>query len=736
MIRHLFAAAAALAAAQAIASGYDATPNFANTSTTDLTLARYQAGELGILRPTYERVYLYAAWRAIALGQQGLKKAPNPDQALNRALGNRFGGWSGIGEGDAIRAWSEQIDSALGKGMDREAPAKPLSYINCPAASYSFAAATLAGLAKRKDATPARLQAWIRAQRQVFKFCGDDPDNPRGWDNTKKVDIPMPSELPASEPLHWRQVQQYQLAAAAFHDNQFVLSGQRFAQIGATAGHPLRDWGAYLALRSAARAGASGKLDAAAATAAMASIATAADAILADSTLSARHEDSRAVVRAARAAITPQARFAELSALLDRPDANPYLDDYLGDWRVIANHLDVDGIEPFRKSAGFVDWIMTMRFCGEEACKDSPAHALQMWQRAVDGRDAVQARVWLVAAAMLAPGMTPALEKAALKVAPGAPEYLTVRHALQRHYRSSGANDKARAIGDALLASAELRRSESTSARNLVTAERFAAANSLDDAAGFLVRTQIMERDADTGEGMPAQHRTPDQDGMHWLNGALSVASLHTLSLHPRIEQPVRVRIAIAAWMRADLLGDAGTALKAAGTVEKLAPQLAEAMRNYQNLAPAARHDWMLLSALRHGLAPNFTEAGIDVYKLRDKGETRTDMWCKVTRMYESDQEPNRPKLAPVLPDATAPAEVAALDKVKNATSYYGDFVLARADAVPKDPELPWLLHVVVKSTRGGCLDQDASALSKKAFGLLHKRFKGNEWARKTPYHY
>jgi hypothetical protein len=39
-------------------------------------------------------------------------------------------------------------------------------------------------------------------------------------------------------------------------------------------------------------------------------------------------------------------------------------------------------------------------------------------------------------------------------------------------------------------------------------------------------------------------------------------------------------------------------------------------------------------------------------------------------------------------------------------------------------------------STRGGCLDQDAPALSRKAFALLHKRWPRSEWARATPYFY
>ena len=53
--------------------------------------------------------------------------------------------------------------------------------------------------------------------------------------------------------------------------------------------------------------------------------------------------------------------------------------------------------------------------------------------------------------------------------------------------------------------------------------------------------------------------------------------------------------------------------------------------------------------------------------------------------------------------------ELARLCNMKTATGVLGDDVLAWAASYPQDPELPWLLHVVVMSTRGGCLDPDAN---------------------------
>ena len=732
MLRRLLAAAACFATAQALASGGYAGPNFANSRGTDIVLARYQAGELGVLRPSYERVFLYGAWRAIALGPQGLKAAPNLEHGLEAALGASYGGWSDV-EGDekVFEKWQAAVEKAIG----RQPPQPPLPYLACPLASYRFATDTLGALAQRPDATAARLQAWVQAQRTVFRVCGDDPDTPKSYP-LRKVAVAMPAELPAAEALYWRQLRQYQLAAAAFHSGQHAASAERFARIGATRDHPMRAWGAYLQLRSMARAGAAG----ASPEAAVQAIAALADKIQADPALEARHEDARAVLRMARAAITPQARLAELSAMLADPAADPYDEDQLGDWRYLLSSGTPANYKALRQSTGFIDWIETLRECPypvPAACAPQRAHAEDQWRAAVQRRDAAQSRVWLAASAMLAAAMPPDLEKAALLVAPAAPEYLTVRHALVRHYRLAGQPARARSVADALLASPQLKAAHSISANNLLLQERFPLAETLADAAAFLVRTEVNRQDYDTGEGANATTPRPAEDGLHWLNAQLSVASLTALAADKRLPGALRARIGVAAWMRADLLDDAAGALKAAATVAGVAPQLAPVMARYRSLPARARRAWMLESAMRHNLSPTVGLGGYEEFKPVEQDNIVAGMWCKIPADPDTwYPEGAAPPPTPVLPGAGAEAEIAALGAMKTATGFVGEHVMARAAATPKDPALPWLLHVVVKSTRGGCLDADAKELSRKAFRLLHQRYPKSEWAAKTPYHY
>lgn len=743
----MVAAAAALSAAPALASGggmpYD---RFVNRDRPDLAPARYQAGQLGVVQPHFQRVYLYAAWRAIALGADGLKAAPNPPGAILRATGAAYSGWDDYDQSKAIyQGWKDAAAAAL-----RQAPRAPLqdtySYRDCPREGYTFATQTLRQLAQRADATPARLQAWVDAQNTVFASCGDDPrQSTRPF--VALPPLPVPADLPATEGV-WAQLRGYQVAAAYFYKGDYANSAPRFTAIGATPNHPMRAWGAYLALRSSTReAAANIKFNSPDMTERAEALAAQAQRILADASLAPLHEATRAAVRAMQARITPQARFEHISTALDQPRSDPYQLDYLGDWRVLAEE-QVNMFRPERWAAtaqrhDFIDWIATLNGCDllrKEGCGKQRAHALEKWD-ALAATDTPAARTWLVAAIMLADTLPASLELAALRVKPAAPEYATVRYHLARSYRLAGQADRARAIDDAMLALS----ADSTAMRNLFLQERFALATSNAEAARYLMRQPLRSMDADTGESAPAREKAmPASDGRRWINGGLSAADLLQLAGDSALDQPVRHAIAAMTWLRADLLGQHDVALRAAALLEP-DPAFREATREYRSASSAeARRHIVLLAALRLRITTKLDDYEPHLtapFSLSAPVDTTASSWCgaRVAELNENaDSDPEKPPPAPAT--ATAPAqrarEFAVLDALPTATGFIGRHVLEHAAAQPNDPELPWLLYVVVQSTRGGCLDADAHTLSKQAFTLLHKRFPDNEWTRKTPYFY
>lgn len=786
------AAALLLTTGMAAASWSEPSDDYVSRYRTDLALDRYQAGQLGVVLPTYIRSNLYTAWRDVMLGTPGLPgaqtAAPNRAGGLAALERGRKGGWLDQDTGRAAYDnWRTAVRNASGREMEPARDADKLvdSYLNCPVGSYVFAAVTLNTLAARADATPARLGAWIANQRQVFKACGDDP-NVAGYLYQRSKSPPAPPVPPAAtEPLHWRQVSEYQLASFALYGEDYARSTVLFDRIGATEGHPQRAWGEYLALRSQARvalfipgtqderwkARAARAQEGAQAAAArlleqeqkLAAIEARIARIVANPALAARHEDSRAIGRSMQASLTPAARFAQLGQLLDDPRADPYQDDRLGDWLTLADRL-LDAPQPgkpdprpaMRAATGFLDWIQTIQQCQQyqatRTCAAEQGHALEQWQRYAKEGNAAQARVWLMASAMLAGVMPPALEQASLKVAPGAPEYLTVRQALARHYRLARQFDQARALADAELAGRQLAASGSNAARNLYLQERFAVAASPADAARYLLRRRSTATDYDTGEqavtkaDAPAPREEIAADGQRWINSSLSAADLQALGADQSLPSAVRARLGVAAWMRFDLLGQYDAALKAAQQVEDNSTELAPVMRQYRALkADAARHHWMLVNAVKYALTPMpGTWRMADAYAQLPADEATASMWCKMPsaagQPYEENTEVELAPPAPAAGDAADLArrdrELARLGALKTATGYLGDHVLQRVAARPNDPDLPWLLHVVVRSTRGGCLDDDAKALSKKAYTVLHQRYGKTEWAKKTPYFY
>jgi len=747
---------------------------FVDRSGTDLPPQAYADGQLGVLLPGYERVHLYAAWRAITLGQAELKKHPGAPDGMRRALGTTYNEWSADPQQPANR-WIAASNAVLqrpagGNEYQRtiKMTANYSSYVNCPPAAFTFAVDTLKQLGKRADATPQRLGSWTLAQKQVFEFCSYSPDRPQ-WAGVSKSEAPrMPEDLAASEPLYWRQMREYQIAAAYFYAGDLEKSAQRFAAIGANPAHPMQAWGDYLALRSHARMATlrpqppGRRADGLGITdqpELYEPLHEEAERILGNPQLGAVHDATHSLLRSLQYRLMPRQRLADLSAQLDDLSLDPNFEDHLGDWRRLANDVfdvyqpnaQVQALEAsMRSQHAYFDWIRTIQPCApgdtRPGClvKARAAHALKTWAASPAPKNAQEPdlrRTWLVASLMLGDKLPPALEAAALAVPRSAPEYMTVRYHLSRLYRLAGDIKKARAMADTGLEAAAALPAQSNSARNLLRQERMASASSLADAAPYLDRDTLGFRDPDTGErNTERSDRRPDDDGRALLNAGLPLKDLLTLARDEHLTPQTRSRVAIAAWLRADLLDRRADAEAAAAVVAKAAPALKAVTDRYLALNTSVeRRHWLLVSALNYHLSATVSEAYIRgvmpnvPLTAPVKDDAVADMWCSVI-----DRDPRFSSTAAVEPIQVAtdvPArdrEIAELQRIRTATGVVSDDVMAWARSHPDDPEVPWLLHVVVKSTRGGCLDADASRVSKAAFQLLHKRYKNSEWARKT----
>jgi hypothetical protein len=83
-----------------------------------------------------------------------------------------------------------------------------------------------------------------------------------------------------------------------------------------------------------------------------------------------------------------------------------------------------------------------------------------------------------------------------------------------------------------------------------------------------------------------------------------------------------------------------------------------------------------------------------------------------------------------------AAAERAILDAADSQANYYVKVALEFAQKHPDDPRVPESLSRAVKNTDRNCNNSRTSALSKKAFTLLHSKYPNTSWAKSTKYWY
>lgn len=712
----------------------------------DIPLDRFQAGELGVIQPGMRRVYLYTAWRAFSLGSR-VTASPGTQGGLARADGSVFD-----------HGWTQDDDTPYQPLLARVAalmhqPANEYSVhrmMACPRPATRYALDVFNSASARPDATPARVDGWVQAQYKVALACQAADDQRYSYGERKAPPLVAPAPVATDEPLYWRQLNDYQRAAWAFQAEHYADSTALFEHIGATPGHPMHALGAYLALRSEVRralaAGIKG-VDLAQREAQARALEQRGSAILADASLAPMHEPTRALLRSMRAGLTPETRLDELNRYLDKPDADPFAQDRLGDWSVLMNDAQPQQVQALRAGHEFIDWIETVRGCtgltSNPACEPAGAHALARWRQ-------TRSRPWLVAALMLPQSPEPDLMRAGLALPPDDPAWVTVRYHLARLTRLAGKPDEARAIADGVL-----QRQLSPGTRNLLREERFAVATSVPDAAGYLLRTNVdYAKSAARSEAPSASERESareimvDDDGLAWLNLGLPVAGMIELARQPQLPPALRARIAGAAWIRATLLDKVDEGRPAGALLAQLAPVSAGAVARYDHAASnLERRHIVLAEAVRVGLHAQLDMDSQPVAPVA-ADEATASAWCSFKTgdaaaepgVYHEFEPPAFAWRFPDMPDTghadLRHAELARLGAMKTATGVTGDDVLAWAASHPEDPDLPWLLHVVVMSTRGGCLDPDSPALSRTAWNLLHKRYAGSEWADKTPYFY
>lgn len=248
-----------------------------------------------------------------------------------------------------------------------------------------------------------------------------------------------------------------------------------------------------------------------------------------------------------------------------------------------------------------------------------------------------------------------------------------------------------------------------------------------------------------------------DADAATIINRRLPLDVLEQICTTKRLPSALRDELAIVIWTRAFLLKRWDITRRVAPHVKRLIPGTATLVDEMMSAKDAASRTAIgaILMARYPGMVGHvesqiiFTEKADELAlpnmrpALRQESN-RLNWWCSFPenaywsmKGYGNGYVAN--EAAPFLTKKQKQLfgkESAKLTSIPNATDYLGHIVMSWAKQHPYDARLPPALHLLVRSSRGGCIGDDTSTLSVSAFRHMHKYFPKSEWTRKTRVHY
>lgn len=506
--------------------------------------------------------------------------------------------------------------------------------------------------------------------------------------------------------------------------------------------------------------------------------------ILADDSLREVHPATRRLLDFARFKLEPAARLRELEREVLEPhgtdlqqslyDYTFMLDKFLHEENASAGEMRArkssDIPVELRSTGGasdVTDWALTFQTMDETA----RLHAVERWR-------ATHTPAWLIAAlskTQNANSETDALVSEALQLSRTNPAFTTAAYYALRLLVESGEASKRtearRRLDELLNHTAGETSALTSSARNLLLGLRARTARDLDEYLRDAARrpaelgydyVQTPASPLDESWSQPDEGRDGreaafvrgeryafDGETAAFLNTQLPLAVSLQAARSRRLPAYLRRDLALAAWLRAGMLDEFATGRELAAVARELAPELRDEINAYLNATDAdARRFAVVFAALRHpGLRP-YVDNGIGrTTPFARIDSYRDNWWCALAdfkgtltaaeRAGESsaDAPPADapPNFLSAAQQSAARAELKRLAASDTAPNFLTQEVLTYAARRPADPRVPEALHLSVKTTRYGCTNPATGELSRRAFTLLHTRYKGNAWTARTP---
>lgn len=739
--------------------------------------------------------------QAVAVNAYLLNPWESDDQA-----GGSPGKLSGFKAWIAARSAFGAVDGYMpdaGLATNRSIPGENYGeFTNCLDDAFSTAAKTLANRIAAHSADDPAVIDWVRAQDAVFSNCGDGKVPSYFGAGKPPVPPPQPhppAAAPANAPEWLKQDRAYQSAAASFYALEFDDAISRFRSIAGDSASPWSLTARYLVARTYLRKASiedpdlsyshgndhASQQDAAAKYRATMAL--------------ARHElvemQSEASMASMRSSIDglldyvnirlePEAQAAVLATRLQSPSPASFHQALLDLTWLHSSHIygsaPIPALHTASHSNDMNEWI-------DAVYTNDESSALKHWH-------STRSTAWLLAAisnSKPADSSAPELLRAAGSVPQTDPGWLAITY---HRLRLSPRNATTRAEVLALLP--QIRASEDVSATNLFLALSTATAPSLQDWLATVPRTpagassgdgeevlpnsmvsstQDSERGTQPafiedacGKQFPANTVLPlfDSDAASILNRDMPLRLLAQSAESTALPNNLRFQVAQATWARAVLLDKPELAHRMTPILTGCRAAWNTVLAAYDAAStPDQRHAAGLLALMR------FASTVPSVWDGEDRRQNfatydafRQNWWCSaVPRPRETiDSDPDLPA---TVDEGSAPAivpppfltstdlaeahnEVASLEQIPRASTYFAQQALAWQKLHPADPQTPDILGEADRVLRNSCrkdpaMDEHGNThenpgdmalttnLAKALFETLQRNYPASTWAKR-----
>lgn len=218
-------------------------PLFDTTSAPENPWTEYAAGRLGIVKPTFHRSVLIAAYRHIAGNGLGPAEQKALVDVWTAEIENKDFADDTVDE--AVQAWVTKRKEVFEK---EEKPPEIYAerayggydfFPNCTKNAFETATETLVDRVAKHGPSDASVVDWTKAQDQVFQNCSSGKQTP--------------SEAPPGAPDWLQKDRAYQRAAAEFYSLDYESAKKHFAEIAQDSESPWAETGDYLVGRTLIR---------------------------------------------------------------------------------------------------------------------------------------------------------------------------------------------------------------------------------------------------------------------------------------------------------------------------------------------------------------------------------------------------------------------------------------------------------------------------------------------------